>query len=80
MLYKDSMWRAKDGDQQYKGHEIWDHYVSPHGVNEGETDGEVNLDYDREAYEKFNESPDFDSGAGAEPEIEAEPESDADDE
>ncbi|WP_348607554.1 hypothetical protein [Halobaculum rarum] len=48
MANKDSGWRPKGVAESYKGFEVWEYEIGPHGLNPGEVDGEVSLDIDGE--------------------------------
>ncbi|SHG73348.1 hypothetical protein [Halobaculum gomorrense] len=44
MATEDTGWRPTGGLQQYKGYEVWEYDHGPQEENQGETDGEVDLD------------------------------------
>lgn len=44
MSHKDTGWRPHLGMETYKGHEMWDHDIGPHQINDGEVDGEIELE------------------------------------
>jgi hypothetical protein len=50
MVHRDTDWRPKGAMESYKGHEVWEYEVGPHEKNDGEVDGDVDID-DAEADE-----------------------------
>ena len=41
MTHKDGGWRPNLGMESYGGHDVWDHGIGPHEINDGEVDGKI---------------------------------------
>ena len=44
MATEDTGWRPKGGLQEYGGYEVWEYDHGPHEENQGEVDGDVQIE------------------------------------